>query len=88
MTEFTFRMNDAARQHMAAIALQMTAIFAMPEEEAVGRINRHFENSEFESDDQVDPLTHETAEFWAKWIAYGKKDFWVNEGGLSLQPYP
>jgi len=60
------------------IAAEMVKEFAIPYEEAVGRINASWAEMEFSnvSPDDLNLIYHELPSHWAKRIYYGEDSFW------------
>lgn len=90
--DLQIKANKEAAEYLYEIAKEMTSLFQISQEEAIGRINKHFGSREFITSTEVNALVHEEQDIWAKHIYYGKDSFWwVHKGELSdLKPveYP
>jgi hypothetical protein len=88
--EFAFPLAPMARAHCDAIAQEMIDAFGISHDEAVGRINRHWCCAEFVQPDDVDTLTVDLPDYWARRIYYGPDAKWwvTGEDGLDPVPYP
>jgi hypothetical protein len=88
--EFTAKAGPKIMAYLERIADTMVSLQSIPREEAVGRINRAFKDTKFrKGDKRPDLIFHETPEYWAKTIYYGKDSrWWVGEEGLEPLPYP
>jgi hypothetical protein len=82
----TIQASKAAREFIEQIVAEMLSLFPITRDEAVGRINDHWGHLEYIGD--RDLIFHETAEYWAKTIYYGKDShWWLGEEGLPPVPY-
>ena len=87
MTRFTFKTDSESAQYCEGILAEMTALFSISADEALGRMNRTWDGQEILGDD--DPIYHEDEEYWANTIYYGKdSNWWMNPEGLKPLPYP
>lgn len=67
------------------IVADMVRLFQVSEAEAIGRMNDAWRGVDFEPDDL---RHHETAEYWANTIYYGKGSaWWTNPPNLTPLPY-
>jgi len=87
---FTVKAEPKILAYLEKIADAMVSLQSIPREEAVGRINRAFKDTKFRKGDKPpDLIFHETPEYWAKTIYYGKDSrWWHSEEGLEPLPYP
>ncbi len=75
-----------AAEFIDAIVTKMLLLFPISRAEAVGRINDSWGHLDYIGDSDV--IFHETAEYWAKTIYYGKDShWWLGEEGLKPLPY-
>lgn len=78
--------SDKARDFVEEIITKMLHLFPITRAEAVGRINDSWGHLGQIGDSDI--IFHETAEYWAKTIYYGKdSNWWLGEEGLSPRPY-
>ena len=61
MSDFEFETNEKAAAFCAAIAEEMTRLFGIPRDEAIGRINAHWKDQPML--DEQDIVYHESKEF-------------------------
>lgn len=88
MNELRVRGTQEAIDFVRDIATEMTLIFGIPYDEAVGRINAVWSGQEFLTELEVATLTHEEPDIWAKRIYYEPGSmFWISEEGLKPKPY-
>jgi hypothetical protein len=83
--EFDFVAREDALAFVGQILDEMRTQFGIDDEEALGRINRQWKGMSFESQADVDTLTHERAADWARIIYYGPSARWWDE---SARPTP
>ena len=84
--DFAFFTDSRSRHFCESIASEMSALFGISAEEAVGRINRAWSGLSIIGDDIVH---HEDEEFWAFNIYYGHDSFWwKNPPDLKPLPFP
>jgi hypothetical protein len=87
MPEFIFETDAKGYAFCREIAVEMVKFFKISDEEAVGRINRQWKNAPFTKTEDI--AYHETAEYWAKAIYFGKDSYWwKGEENLKPIPYP
>lgn len=72
MSKFVFPTDEASAAYCLTIARKMMIFFGIPEEDAVARINEQWKDTAFVGDDLI---YHETSDYWAKWIFFGKS-YW------------
>ena len=79
-----------ALAYLSEIAGEMTSLFAISREEAVGRINRCWgDRKKLRTDTQLLLLFHEEPEYWAKHFYYVAGTRWWREGEpLVPRDYP
>ena len=85
MRNYQFVTDKESRVYVDAILDEMVRLFSIPEEEALGRINRAWKALELIGDEDL--IYHEDEEYWAKTIYYGKDSEWWNNPP-SLRPLP
>jgi hypothetical protein len=84
--KFRFETDERAQEFCEAIANQMINLFGISIHEAIGRINREWHNNPIIGDDII---YHETEEYWAKNIYFGKaSEWWLSPPGLMPKPFP
>lgn len=87
MNLFSFETDSASYDFCLQIAQIMQEKFKIPENEAVGRINRIWGGKSFLG--AKDIRYHEEEVFWANDIYYGAESFWwKNPPDLRPLPYP
>lgn len=75
-----------AQEFCEGIVMEMIQLFNISEEEAWGRVN-DFWKRPFNED--YDIRYHETYNYWANTIYYGKEtSWWKREGDPTLKPVP
>jgi hypothetical protein len=83
---FNFETDDESQKFCNAIAEKMSSLFGISIDEAVGRVNREWEGNSIIGDDII---YHETEEYWANNIFYGKdSDWWLSRKNLKPRSYP
>ena len=86
MNKFTFQTDVKGERFCQEIANEMVALFKISIEEAIGRINRQWENVRLVGEHHV--IYHETQDFHAKDIYFGHDSkWWKNEDQAKPQPY-
>lgn len=84
---FSFETDRDGREYCEEIVGVMVALFEIPEDEALGRLNRFWKGKPIVG--EHDMVYHREPEYWAKTIYYGKDSFWWMEGAeLRPLPYP
>ncbi|MDR4469073.1 MAG: hypothetical protein MRJ68_12395 [Nitrospira sp.] len=87
MKKFEFATGPEAQVFCCNIVRRMSDLFQIPEEEAIGRMNRFWKGLSFDRKDDL--IFHETEDFWANTIYYGRKSkWWKNPADLKPLPYP
>lgn len=85
--EFGFRTDNKAKDFCTAIVLFMQNKFNVSLNEAVGRMNRLWSTTDEIVGDDI--VYHETVEYWAYNIYYGKDSrWWARENDPTLRPLP
>lgn len=88
MTVLTVRATPQARAYLEEIAAEMATIFSISLDEARGRINHEFGQTQFLTPIEVNVLLHEEQDVWARHIYYGRGSFWwLGEAGLEPQAF-
>ncbi|NJL27460.1 MAG: hypothetical protein HC897_05965 [Thermoanaerobaculia bacterium] len=82
--EWSFECDEQFEQFCLEIAAEMLCKHGISEEEALGRINRHWAGQSFFGEDIV---YHDDAETWANNIYYGADSFWWIDG-TNPEPAP
>jgi len=86
MYKFTIVTDEQSRKYLLRIAEEMVNFFGITEEEAIGRINRYWDNQEIMGDDLI---YHELPSYWAKTIYSGNDLWWLKEKqGEPIKPIP
>jgi len=81
--------SDEAKLYLERIAGTLRDLFGVDRDEAIGRINRFWQASDFTQPGAVNALLHEMPDFWAKTIWYGRDaKWWLGEEGLEPEAYP
>ena len=75
MTRFPFKTDEKSAAFCFAIAREMVQLFGISEVEAIQRICRHWRHLT-ELVGEQDIIYHETEDYWARTIYYGKDSFW------------
>jgi len=84
---FSFEVDNLAREYCENIVSRMVELFRVSEDEALGRINRHWAGHTMQGDDDL--LYHQTIDDWASDIYYGAgSSWWTKPIGLKPLPYP
>jgi len=84
---FYFKTNKDSYEFCRGIIECMITQFAIAREEAICRINKRWDGFEIITED--DMIYHETVEFWANDIYYGRDSRWWARGNdPSLTPLP
>jgi hypothetical protein len=83
MKDFAFETTPEGQRFCLEIISKMMEFHGISEEEAIGRLNRHW------CGQQISNENHETAEDWAMIIYYGHDSlWWKGTAGLQPKPYP
>jgi hypothetical protein len=78
--------SEKAHDFIELIIREMLLRFPIARDEAVGRINQAWGHLDYVGD--TDLTFHETAQYWAKTIYYGKDSrWWLGEDRLKPAPY-
>ena len=86
-TRFEFKVDAESEEFCNEIIAEMIKNFGISESEAIGRMNHLWKGQDFVGPDDI--AYHETAEYWAFTIYYGKdSDWWLNPPNLKPKPYP
>jgi hypothetical protein len=85
---WTFEASEEAVAYLDQIRAEMLLLFDITDEEAVGRINRHFAGQSITSDVKVGVLLHEEQDAWARHIYFGRDSFWWIHDPAELDPLP
>lgn len=86
MEKFRIVADEHGIEFLTDIAKKMIELFGISEEEAIGRINKHWEGAEFIGEEKA--VYHEDDEYWAKTIYFGKDSFWWLKEGEHIDPIP
>ena len=79
-TPWRFQTDAELDSFCRGIAVEMVARFGIPEAEAIGRINRHWDGHDFLGCKYGWLIYHETEEYWAHLVYLGNDSFWWIEG--------
>ncbi len=89
MSDLEFEVTPAAREYCDRIIEELMRLFGIGRDEAVGRMNRHWEGQSFLTEDDVNDLTRESPDFWAQRIYYQSDvKWWIPGEELRSKPYP
>lgn len=83
---FSFTMEEKAEAYIRAIIGEMIRLFAISEDEAIGRLNDKWRGLKFTDED--DELFRETPNWWAKNTYFGHDSVWWNKNECELKPLP
>lgn len=87
MSMFEFRTDNESETYCLDIVREMNRLFAISENEAIGRMNRAWKGIEFIGSDDL--IYHEDEKYWANTIYYGKDSYWwMNPPNLEPLPWP
>lgn len=87
MSQFSFVTDDDSEAYCTLIVQQMTQLFDIAYEEAVGRINCSFAGQSLVG--PLDWVYHEVPKDHARFIYYKPGTYWWLEGvDLTPRPYP
>ena len=87
MSRFAFLTDGKSAAFCDEIVAKMVELFRISENEAVGRLNREFQDMEFVGEEHV--FYHEDDEYWANRVYWGHgSKWWLNPPGLQPVPYP
>ena len=87
MNNYSFKVNEESKIFCDEIMSEMMRLFGISKSEAIGRINRQWDQLDFL--DENDLRYHEGAEFWANDMYYGADSYWWNEPpNLKPKPFP
>lgn len=87
MSRFSFTTDSESAAYCEGILERMVKLFKIDDTEAIGRMNKYWDNQIITGED--DPIYHEDEEYWAKTIYYGKESlWWMNPPDLKPLPYP
>jgi hypothetical protein len=89
--EFTFMTDVESAAFCRQIVQHMIRLFHISEEEALGRVNRHFKGQSIVGSDRM--IYHQDEEYWAKAVYYTNdamwwSEHWLAEHELKPKPYP
>jgi len=83
---FDFGTDKESQFFCESIAREMVRLFNISHDEAIGRINREWMRRKIIGDDVI---YHETENYWAKNIYFGKSsEWWLSPLSLKPKPYP
>lgn len=83
--KFKFETDAKSQAFCESIAHEMVRLFGISSDEAVGRINKEWRNQSIVGDDII---YHETEDYWAKNIYFGKSsEWWLSPPGLKPKRY-
>ena len=89
MSTWNFATTKEADEFCQRIASEIVRQFGMTFDEAIGGMNRHWAGATFVARDEIDLLTHERAQDWARIMVLGiDVDWWNAEQDLTPIPYP
>lgn len=84
---FTFKTDEEAQRFCERIVASMVSLFSIPENEAIGRVNRHWQGQEIFGPTDIVYLEDEV--YWAKAIYYENDTYWwLPDSPLKPKPYP
>jgi len=83
---FDFDTDKESQIFCESIAREMVRVFNISLDEAIGRISREWMKKPIIGDDVI---YHETENYWAKNIYFGKSsEWWLSPPNLRPKPYP
>lgn len=93
MRKYDCNFDDFGREFLDSIVDKMIELFGISEDEAVGRINRHWPGQGFfdieREDKEYNMAYHELPHFWANSIYYTNDSLWWRpDGNVTPKPYP
>uniref|UniRef100_UPI00286CBF79 hypothetical protein n=1 Tax=Armatimonas sp. TaxID=1872638 RepID=UPI00286CBF79 len=79
MSKFTFPVDTESEAFCLEIAKTMAFYFGLSLDDAIDRINKHWQHTTFAAGEL---LFHETTEYWARWIFLGNEtwhlpSYWI-----------
>ena len=77
MGKYKFPTDDEGERFCYQIYMEMMSQFGMSKEEAIARINQHWEKRSLVG---MSTVYHRTPEYWAKEIYWGHDSYWWIEG--------
>lgn len=86
MQKYIFSTTDKAERYFDEIVDQLTILFKISYQEAVGRVNRHWSKSSHMDDDSM--IFHMLPDEWAHEVYYGRDSLWWNKDKGDLIPLP
>lgn len=86
-SEFTFKTNRSTEDYCNEIADEMLKLFDISRSEAIGRINRQWQDQDMSNDDEH-MIFHQLPDWWAKEIYYEQQPLWWTVDLPNSKPYP
>lgn len=84
--KFKFPTDAESQNFCECIAREMASLFCISEDEAIGRMNKHWAGQSIVGQDIV---YHEDKTYWAKRIYYeGDAKWWIPGAVLKPKPFP
>lgn len=85
--QYTFTTDYKSKEFFDKVAELMIVLFEISHDEAVGRMNRLWNDQVFTGPDNL--IYHEDVDFWAYNVFYGgDSSWWMNPPDLKPLPYP
>ena len=89
MSAYSFDVAPFAKLYIDSIVVEMIKLFGISRDEALGRINRHWKGVSFEDQQDIDGLTNELPDYWARRIYYGPNaKWWLDDQDIKPLSYP
>ena len=84
---FDFKTDKQSAAHCDDVVQALRKLFSISEEEALGRVNRHWRGQKIVGNE--DMIYHESPEDLARFIYYEPgAPWWKGEEGLNPRPFP
>ena len=87
MSEFALELSPAAEAYCREIVDDMVRLFSIGRQEAIKRVNRHWQGVSSAAEPEYGLMTHQTTDDWAHDIYYGKQAMWWRPGS-NPKPLP
>ena len=85
--KWSFTCDEEFNSFCDEIIAEMVKLHEISEEEAAGRIDRHWKGQQIVGPDNM--VYHEEPDFWANTVYYGPEAFWwMEDVELNPLPYP
>lgn len=84
---FAFNTTPESLVYCLSICQEMTRLFGISEAEAIRRMNQRWHHVGFVTPDEINNLTHDVPDYWAKDIYYGHESMWWRDE-VNCKPLP